>query len=154
MSTEQILRITSTSTEATSELGSEVGHRLRGGETIALASDLGGGKTAWVRGLARGAGSMDEVSSPSFTICNQYEAGDLTICHYDFYRLSEAGLIANELHENLSNPKAVIVIEWADVIEDVLPSDIMEIKIKSINENERELTYEYPNSMLYLIGSI
>lgn len=117
-----------------------------------MASDLGGGKTAFVRGLAAGAGSKDKVSSPSFTICNQYRAGELTICHYDFYRLNHAGLIANELHENLTNPKAVIVIEWADVIEDVLPSDVLGIKIKVLSENERKLTYKYPNSLQYLIG--
>lgn len=117
-----------------------------------MASDLGGGKTAFVRGLAAGAGSKDKVSSPSFTICNQYQAGELTICHYDFYRLKHAGLIANELHENLTNPKAVIVIEWADVVEDVIPSDILEINISVLSEHKREFIFSYTDPMSYLLG--
>ena len=152
MSTGQILRITTTSSEATSKLGFEIGRRLRGGEAINLASDLGGGKTTFVKGLAQGAGSRDAVSSPSFTICNQYQADKLLICHYDFYRLKDAGLIANELHENLTNPKAVIVIEWADVVNEVLPSDSMDLNIAVLGENDRELTFNYPESMSYLIG--
>src|ERR1700679_221405 len=113
MKTAREWQTTSTKPEETIGLAAAIGGRLRGGEVIELASDLGGGKTTFVRGLAQGAGSGDTVSSPSFTLTNQYEAGDLTIYHFDFYRLLEAGIVRDELAEVLADPQAVVVVEWA-----------------------------------------
>src|ERR1700722_299415 len=87
------------SLKATLVLGRTLGQNLKGGEAIELSSDLGGGKTALVKGLANGAGSQDLVSSPSFTICNQYNTPKFVIYHFDFYRLSDPGIIARELSE-------------------------------------------------------
>ncbi|PIZ61832.1 tRNA (adenosine(37)-N6)-threonylcarbamoyltransferase complex ATPase subunit type 1 TsaE, partial [Candidatus Saccharibacteria bacterium CG_4_10_14_0_2_um_filter_52_9] len=89
---------------------------MRGGEVIVLTSDLGGGKTSFVRGLAAGMASHDLVHSPSFTLSNQYKAGDLTLCHFDFYRLNDPGIMRNELAEVLKDSQAVVAVEWADIV--------------------------------------
>lgn len=134
----------SRSAEETEALGVKLGEQLRGGEVIELTSDLGGGKTTFVRGLAEGAGSSDRVASPTFTISKVYEAPRFTIHHFDFYRLQEAGLIRHELEDVLGDEKAVVVIEWSDVVADVLPEHVIKVYIKSISEDERELTIEQP----------
>jgi len=124
---------------------------MRGGEVIELVSDLGGGKTAFVRGLANGMGSQDMVHSPSFTLANQYRTGELTLHHFDFYRLTDPGIMRNELAEVLSDPKAAVVIEWADIIADVLPAKRLTVKITSVSDNRRHLDFSYPSSLEYLI---
>lgn len=124
---------------------------LRGGEVIELVSDLGGGKTTFVRGLARGMGSADRVASPTFTISRVYHAGDLMLHHFDFYRLGEAGLIAEELDEILDDPRAVSVIEWAGIVEDVLPAERVKITIHKTPTDGRELQFKAPQSLAYVI---
>jgi tRNA threonylcarbamoyladenosine biosynthesis protein TsaE len=123
---------------------------MRGGEVIELVSDLGGGKTAFVRGLARGMGSHDTVHSPSFTLSNQYRAGKLTLYHFDFYRLKEAGIMREELAEILVDPQAVVVVEWADIVKNVLPAGKLTVHIKAPAENRRQLTFSYPHDLDYL----
>lgn len=131
-------------------LAADVGSKLRGGETIQLVSDLGGGKTAFVRGLAKGMGSTDSVHSPSFTLSNQYKAKDLTLYHYDFHRLENAGIMREQVAEALADPKAVLAVEWADIIEGVLPADRVVITIKTTGENNRHLEVMYPKEYNYL----
>jgi tRNA threonylcarbamoyladenosine biosynthesis protein TsaE len=131
-----------------------IGQHLRGGEVIELTSDLGGGKTAFVRGLAQGAGSSDVVSSPSFTLTNQYQAGELTLQHFDFYRLQEPGIMRDELAEILTEPKFVTIVEWAGIVADVLPADRLTISITVSGEDSRQFTVTYPDELEYLIESI
>ena len=90
---------------------SKMGSLLRGGEVVELVSDVGGGKTTFVKGLAKGAGSKDHVSSPTYKISNVYKAPDFDIYHFDFYRLPEAGLIEHELADIKDQDDAVIVVE-------------------------------------------
>lgn len=128
---------------------------LKGGEIIELASDLGGGKTTFVRGLARGMGSKDRVASPTFTISKVYDAPEkqLSMHHFDFYRLHEPGLIAEELSEVLGDPRIVTVVEWADIITHVLPGERVAIKIEKMPDNvdARLLTFTAPESLAYII---
>jgi tRNA threonylcarbamoyladenosine biosynthesis protein TsaE len=131
---------TTRSTEETESIGEQLGRTLEGGEVIELSSDLGGGKTTFVRGLARGAGSADRVASPTFTISKVYEAPKFSIHHFDFYRLHEAGLIRHELEDVLGDPAIVTVIEWSDIVSDVLPEDVIRISISSTGEQERTIT--------------
>jgi tRNA threonylcarbamoyladenosine biosynthesis protein TsaE len=145
-------QIKSNSSEKTEQLGRDIGARLRGGEVIELASDLGGGKTTFVRGLAVGMGSNDAVSSPSFTISQIYQTDDLTLHHYDFYRLPDAGLMQQELAEVLDDPQAVVVVEWADVVENVLPVERVAVTIKALSDNDREFAIVLPKSLAYLKG--
>lgn len=124
---------------------------MRGGEVIELISDLGGGKTTFARGLAHGMGSKDNVHSPSFTLNNQYQADKLTLYHFDFYRLFEPGIMRDELAESLADPEAVVVVEWGKIVEDVLPAKRLTVRIRVLEENRRELTFNYPDSLSYLI---
>ena len=126
---------------------------MRGGEVLELISDLGGGKTVFVRGLANGMGSTDRVSSPSFTLTNQYTAGNKTIHHFDFYRLDEPGILIQELAEILSDRNNVVAIEWADVVQNILPPDRLQLTIKPTGENSRLLQFVYPALLAYLFKS-
>jgi tRNA threonylcarbamoyladenosine biosynthesis protein TsaE len=146
------LQTASDSVEHTTKLAESVGSRLRGGEVIELVSDLGGGKTAFVRGLAKGMGSLDKVASPSFTISREYRSPDLTLYHYDFYRLSDPGIVANELIEVLDGHEGVVAVEWANIVEDVLPADKLTVYIKHTGEFSREFKFSYPEKLQYLLG--
>jgi tRNA threonylcarbamoyladenosine biosynthesis protein TsaE len=134
----------------TEKLAEKIGTRLKGGEVIELVSDLGGGKTTFVRGLARGMGSGENVSSPTFKICNVYSAGQKQLYHYDFYRLKEAGLIEHELAEGLDEPTAVVIVEWGDVVSHVLPEKRLTIHIRATGENSRSLSINGPEDLQYL----
>lgn len=131
---------------------------MQGGEVIELASDLGGGKTTFVCGLARGMGSRDAVRSPSFTLRNEYhaKAKGLTLYHFDFYRLAEPGIMRDELTEVLADPKAVVVVEWGDIVEGVLPRQRINIKILSHGQdaNSRTLVFTYPEHLEHLLENI
>lgn len=141
----------STSPEATEHLAFLIGQRLKGGEVIELVSDLGGGKTAFVRGLARGMGSHDLVASPTFTISREYRSKKLTLYHFDFYRLHEPGILTAELAEFIADPKAVIAVEWSDIAKHVLPEKRITIKLMLTGEQSRRLQFSYPQELAYLI---
>jgi tRNA threonylcarbamoyladenosine biosynthesis protein TsaE len=146
--------IISHSPEETESIGAKLGANLRGGETIELISDLGGGKTTFVRGLARGLGSKDVVASPTFTINRQYKAGVLTLYHFDFYRLSESGNIADELAEIIDDLQAVIVVEWGEIVKNVLPGERFTITFEFAGESDRKLTFAYPSTLTYLTSKV
>lgn len=151
MSTAQIWEIESTSLDKTLEIAARVGKKLKGGEVIDLVSDLGGGKTVFVKGVAKGMGIKDLVGSPTFTISSEYKAGDLTLHHYDFYRLGEPGLMTHTLGDVLGKPEAVVAIEWADLVDTVLPQDRLTIHIRALGENSRHLKFSYPEHLTYLV---
>ena len=154
MSTVMTWQTESTSSDATEKLAEQLGKQLQGGEVIELASDLGGGKTTFVRGLVRGMCSTDKVSSPSFTVSKVYQADKLQVHHFDFYRLHEAGLLEHELDELMGEKDVVVVVEWADVIQHVLPGRHLRIQIKTTGESTRLLTFEYPQSLSYIMEAI
>lgn len=154
MSTVTTWQTSSTSSEETEKLAEKLGASLKGGEMIELISDLGGGKTTFVRGLVRGAGSTDRVASPTFTISRVYDAGAKEIHHFDFYRLQEAGLIGEELSEVLHDPHIITVVEWADIVKDVLPKNRLTITIAKTPTDGRELTFRTPEALAYLIKAV
>jgi len=120
MSTELRFQIDTEGSEDTKRLGEDIGAKLKGGEVILMSSDLGGGKTTMVKGLAQGAGFKGDVISPSFTIANEYKAKKLNIVHFDLYRIEELGIIEEDIIEKLSDPTNVIIIEWFKLASDVL----------------------------------
>jgi len=123
------------------DFGESLGLLLRGGEVIELIGDVGAGKTTLVKGVARGLAIDDDVQSPSFTISRVYDARDgLQLAHYDFYRLNDAGIMANELAEVTHDPLSITIIEWADVVSGVLPEDRLTITISSPTETSRQLS--------------
>ncbi|QQS70164.1 tRNA (adenosine(37)-N6)-threonylcarbamoyltransferase complex ATPase subunit type 1 TsaE [Candidatus Saccharibacteria bacterium] len=140
----------SRSSEDTEALGERIGARLKGGEVIELVSDLGGGKTTFTRGLVRGAGSPDRVASPTFTVVRQYDAPKLNIFHFDFYRLDDPGIIVDELREYLSDPLTVVIVEWSDVVREVLPKNRTTITISAAGEAERIIDCAFSTKFSYL----
>jgi len=135
------LQIDTTSPEDTLNLAAKIGARLRGGEVIELVSDLGGGKTVFVRGLAKGMGSKDQVASPTFTISREYKAGELELHHFDFYRLNDAGVVADELEESINDQKISVAIEWGEIVRGVLPKDRLQVKLTKVGDQSRRLTF-------------
>lgn len=154
MSTEVTWQTNTTSSEQTERLAEALGRNLKGGEVIELISDLGGGKTTFVRGLVRGMHSTDKVTSPTFTVSKVYKAGDLEVHHFDFYRLHEPGVIAGELAEVAGDPGAVVVIEWADIVQDALPANRLSVTIAQTPAGDRTLTFKAPESFKNLIEAV
>ena len=148
------LRINSTSADATEWLATRLARNLKGGEVIELASDLGGGKTTFVRGLAKGIGSGDQVASPTFTVSKLYKGNKLEIHHFDFYRLQDAGLMEHELHDVLGQPNMVVVVEWGDVVQHVLPAERLTVRIVPTGEHTRQLEFECTDLLAYLLEGL
>ncbi len=132
------------SEQAMKDLGARLGDLLGGGEVIELVGDVGAGKTTFTKGIAAGLMIDDDVQSPSFTISRVYPArDDLIMAHYDFYRLSDAGILADELRETALDSSTITIIEWGAVVEGVLPIDRLTVRIDSPSENSRVLKFEY-----------
>lgn len=126
------------SDESMRQLGRLLGESLVGGEVLELIGDVGAGKTTLTKGLAEGLGIGDPVQSPTFTISRVYKArGGLELRHYDFYRLGEAGIMAEELTEALGSPEGITVVEWGGVVEGVLPGDRLQVHISTTGELSR-----------------
>jgi tRNA threonylcarbamoyladenosine biosynthesis protein TsaE len=124
--------------------GEWLGARLEGGEMIELVGDVGAGKTTFTRGLAKGLEIIEPIQSPTFTVSREYEASQSRrLAHYDFYRLGEAGLMAEEIQETISEPGTVTVVEWSDVVSDVLPAQRITLTIRPVAQDEsaREVTW-------------
>lgn len=125
----------------TKALAATIGRSLKGGEVFELVGDVGAGKTTFVKGLAQGLSVHDDVQSPSFTISRVYDARDgLQLAHYDFYRLQEPGIMADELREVVHDSSTITVIEWAAIVEGILPETRYTIQFTSPTETERRLT--------------
>lgn len=125
--------------DETKSLGLAIGLSLKGGEVIEMVGDVGTGKTTLVKGIAVGLGIDEYIQSPSFTINRVYEGRDgIKLSHYDFYRLEDAGIMADELGEEITKTNTVTVIEWAGVVEGVLPDDRLSILITSPSETARK----------------
>jgi tRNA threonylcarbamoyladenosine biosynthesis protein TsaE len=115
---------------------------LSGGEVIELSSDLGGGKTTFVQGLATALGYTGPVTSPTFTLSNIYQLPDhRELHHYDLYRLGEGGILADELAEDIGDPGIITVVEWAGVAESRLPTDRLIVKFDVTADTGRRLTF-------------
>lgn len=144
------------SSETTERIAEQIGRRLKGGECIELIGDLGGGKTTFTRGLVRGVGSLDNVSSPTFTIGKQYSTSDVTCYHFDFYRLEQAGLVSEELAEAVSDPKGIIIVEWAESVTELLPVDRITVTFQKVaDESEsRKIILEYADKFAGLFEGV
>ncbi|MGH7157082.1 MAG: tRNA (adenosine(37)-N6)-threonylcarbamoyltransferase complex ATPase subunit type 1 TsaE [Candidatus Saccharimonadales bacterium] len=151
-----IWQTSSTSSAETERLGELLGKQLKGGEVIELRSDLGGGKTTFIRGLVRGSGSQANVASPTFTLSRIYPGEKFDIHHFDFYRLNDVGILADQLAESLSDSKAVVAVEWADIVKDVLPPNHISIKLSPVahDSDERQINIKYPQSAEPIVAAV
>ena len=131
----------STSEEETEALGRRLAESLTGGCVVALYGDLGAGKTAFVRGMARGLGLSCRVSSPTFTIVNEY-LGDKPLFHFDMYRLSGADELFDIGWEDYLARGAVCAVEWSENVEDAFFGDEITVRIDKLGDTRREITIE------------
>lgn len=107
---------------------------------IELVGDVGAGKTTITKGIARGLGISDEITSPSFMISKQYAFDGGKLVHYDFYRLAEPGIMSEDLAENLSDAQTVTIVEWGDSVAELLPEGHKKYLIKLLDDGTREVT--------------
>jgi tRNA threonylcarbamoyladenosine biosynthesis protein TsaE len=143
------------SDEKMRDLGAQIGAALKGSEVFELIGDIGAGKTTFVKGLARGLKITDDVQSPSFTINRKYVGRDeLTLNHYDFYRLADAGIMSMEVAENLSEPKNIVAVEWGESVRNVLPEEHIVVKITYLPKEGREIIFEIPTKFQYLVAKV
>ena len=119
----------------TEQIGQRLGHSLRGGTVVAYLGGLGMGKTAFTRGLARGIGCQDRVTSPTFTIVNEYE-GRLPLFHFDMYRLPDSDALFDIGWEDYLDRGGVCAVEWSENVSDALPDDTVYVTIARHPENE------------------
>ena len=135
----------------TKQLGARIGRLVRGGEMIELIGDVGAGKTTFTKGLGEGLRVDDDVQSPTFTISREYKARDgLELHHYDFYRLSDPGVVSYELAESVANPHAITVVEWGETTRDVLPAHRVVVQLRHGVDESRECEVNIPDVYSYI----
>ena len=125
----------------TEELGCRLAGTLPGGTVVAMYGDLGAGKTAFVRGMARGMGLDCRVSSPTFTIVNEY-LGPRELIHFDMYRLSGAEELFDIGWEDYLSRGAVCAVEWSEKVRDALFGDEITVAIEKLGDTRRKITIE------------
>lgn len=135
-------RVITRSPEETESLGERLSRSLKEGDRVALIGDLGGGKTRFVRGIARGLGGRGFVKSPSFTIMNMYQGGRLPLYHIDLYRIGGDDEFFFSGLEEFIYGKGVSVIEWAERHPALIRDCMYVITFKYLGEHEREITIE------------
>ena len=136
---EQIKIIESFSPEETLELGREMGRNAKPGDVYTLIGDLGVGKTVFTQGIAEGLESEESICSPTFTIVQVYEEGRMPFYHFDVYRIGDVEEMDEIGYEDYFYGEGLCMIEWANLIEEILPSTRKEITI----EKDLEKGFDY-----------
>ncbi len=141
-------RIETYSAEETFALGEQIGKQARPGEVYTLTGDLGVGKTVFTQGLARGLGIGEPINSPTFTIVQVYEEGRCPLYHFDVYRIGDVEEMDEIGFEDYIYGNGVSLIEWANLIEEILPENRVDIKIeknleKGFDYRQITITGEY-----------
>ena len=134
------------SPEETEALGAALGRILTPGTVIAYRGDLGAGKTAFTRGLARGLGYSDMVTSPTYTIVNEYLGGRLPLFHFDMYRLRSAEDLWDIGWEDYLDRGGVCAVEWSENVAEAM-EDAISVTIEKLGENTRRITIEGGESL-------
>lgn len=120
----------------TEALGQRLAERLQPGDVIAYTGDLGAGKTAFTRGLARGLGITERITSPTFTIVNEYQGGRLPLFHFDMYRLGSSEELYEIGWEDYLARGGVCAVEWSENVREALPPDAVTVTIARCPEND------------------
>lgn len=137
-------RLTMKSEQETRDFGRKLALNLRAGDVVALTGDLGAGKTALTKAIAEGLGVTEMITSPTFTIVCEYHSGRLPLYHFDVYRVSDPDELFEIGYEEYFFGQGVSVVEWADLIEDLLPRETISIYIaygEGLTEREYEITW-------------
>ncbi|MBE6973549.1 MAG: tRNA (adenosine(37)-N6)-threonylcarbamoyltransferase complex ATPase subunit type 1 TsaE [Ruminococcaceae bacterium] len=123
----------------TEALGERLGRALNGGAVIAYTGDLGAGKTAFTRGLARGLGISGQVTSPTFTIVNEYEGGRLPLFHFDMYRLGSSDELFDIGWEDYLARNGVCAVEWSENVDDALDGSCVRVDIRRGDTDDQRI---------------
>ena len=130
----------------TEKIGETLGRTIKPGAVIAYRGDLGAGKTAFTRGLARGLGSSELVTSPTYTIVNEYLGGRMPLFHFDMYRLRSSDDLWDIGWEDYLDRGGVCAVEWSENVADALEDPII-ITIEKLGEDSRRITIEGGESL-------
>ena len=148
MDEKKIETIESFCAEDTAALGERVGQLAKPGEVYTLIGDLGVGKTVFTQGLAKGLGVTEPVNSPTFTIVQVYEEGRLPFYHFDVYRIGDVEEMDEIGYEDYIYGQGVCLIEWANLIEEILPERYIRVTI----EKELEKGFDYRKITIERVG--
>ena len=130
-----------TSPEETEAVGQLLASRLQPGTVIAFEGDLGAGKTAFTRGLARGLGATDRVTSPTYTIVNEYLGGGMPLFHFDMYRLASSDELFDIGWEDYMERGGICAVEWSENVSDAMEGALT-VRIEKTGETSRTITLE------------
>ena len=143
----------SSSVQETEALGRALVQHLTPGTVVAFTGDLGAGKTAFVRGMAQGLGIAQRVTSPTFTIVNEYEGGRLPLFHFDMYRLGSADDLFDIGWEDFLRRGGVCAVEWSETVQEALDADTIYVDIRrGAEDNQRVLTIRGPGFEALSLG--
>ena len=123
----------------TRQLGERIAARLKPGDVLLLEGDLGAGKSELTRGIARGLGVTETVTSPSFTILNVYTSGRCPLYHFDWYRLESAEELYELGMDEYLGGDGIAVVEWPEMCPDAVPENAVRIRLEAAGENERKI---------------
>ena len=130
----------------TEDIGAALGKNIKPGTVIAYRGDLGAGKTAFTRGLARGLGCTGIVTSPTYTIVNEYLGGRIPLFHFDMYRLRSSDDLFDIGWEDYLDRGGVCAVEWSENVDDAM-EDAIYITIEKLGEESRRITIEGGNGL-------
>ena len=139
-------KITTKCEEETMEIAQNLESEKFPGMIICLIGDLGSGKTIFTKGFADGLGIEENITSPTFNIIKEYTGGEMNLYHMDLYRLN--GDVKNLGLDEYFTRDGIVIIEWADMIEEYLPEERLDIKFKVIDEDTRVLVFQ-PHGVKY-----
>ena len=122
----------------TFQLGLDFSNKIKSGDVIGLIGDLASGKTSFVKGVLKGLNYKHDVTSPTFTLINEYNA-KIKVIHIDFYRETNIERWNNMGFHDIVNDDAIIIIEWADLLLDLLPDNMLKIYFNHLSENHRKI---------------
>lgn len=135
-----MLQIITKNENETETLGSALAAKLEPRSIVALYGDLGTGKTAFVRGLARGLGINKRVLSPTFTIVNELSQNGRTLIHFDMYRLSGSDELFDIGWDDYLQRDCILAVEWSEIVDDIFTGNEISVRIEKLGENERKIT--------------
>jgi tRNA threonylcarbamoyladenosine biosynthesis protein TsaE len=138
------------SPEETERLGKALAALLQPGDIIAYRGDLGAGKTAFTRGLARGLGCREQVTSPTYTIVNEYLSGRLPLFHFDMYRLASSDDLWSIGWEDYLDRGGVCAVEWSENVDDAMENALW-VTLESLGGDDRRITLEGEKDLAAII---
>ena len=146
-----MMAVITNSAAETRELGTRLAGELKAGDVILLEGELGAGKSELARGIAKGLGVTETVTSPSFTILNVYESGRIPLYHFDWYRLNSAEELFELGMDEYLGGDGIALVEWPEICPEAVPEDCLRIRIEATGENERRLYAEPAGRFRHII---